>query len=297
MVFCHAHLNEDTTSSTRVFLKYLFSELANSLGNDTLNKYVNDPMKQLRMLLLTIFVVTLPSVTIAQYGNCVARNGRSGECISTSRCSSLGGTSDPANLCPGDQTIQCCTYRDCKNSQGVAGSCQPTATCAGKSDPANLCPGGNNIQCCTGGSSSGGNLPYLNAKQSTYARIIGKAARDNGLPRRACEVAIVTAIVESNIRVYANSKVAESYKYPHDAVGSDHDSVGIFQQRPQFWGTVKDCMDPKTSANKFYNALKGVAGWQSVSVGTAAQKVQRSAYPLRYDEHTTKATAICNIAY
>ncbi|CAF1664655.1 unnamed protein product, partial [Adineta ricciae] len=205
---------------------------------------------------------------------------------------------DPANLCPGDQSIQCCTYRDCRNTQNIAGICQPTATCGGKSDPANLCPGGNNIQCCTGsGSSAGGNLPHLDAKQSNYARIIARAAKDNGLPFRACEVAIVTAIVESNIRVYANSKLPESYNYPHDAVGSDHDSVGIFQQRPIYWGTIRDCMDPRTSANKFYNALKGVAGWQNVSVGTAAQKVQRSAYPLRYDQHAAKALAICQKAY
>ena len=118
-------------------------------------------------------------------------------------------------------SLQCCTYRTCTNSKGVGGTCQPTATCSGSADPANLCPGPNNIQCCTGngGSSSGGNLPGLNAVQSKYARIIAKTARDYGLPIRGCEVAIVTAIVESNILVYANSKVAESYNYPHDAVG------------------------------------------------------------------------------
>jgi hypothetical protein len=56
-------------------------------------------------------------------------------------------------------------------------------------------------------------------------------------------------------------------------------------------------MDPKISAGKFYAALKGVSGWQSVSVGTAAQKVQKSAFPLRYDQHASKAIAICRAAY
>ena len=56
-------------------------------------------------------------------------------------------------------------------------------------------------------------------------------------------------------------------------------------------------MDPRTSAGKFYTALKGVSGWQSVSIGTAAQKVQKSAYPLRYDQQATKAVAICKAAY
>ena len=79
--------------------------------------------------------------------------------------------------------------------------------------------------------------------------------------------------------------------------GKDHDSVGIFQQRPRYWGTVKDCMDPKTSAGKFYAALKKINNWESVSIGTAAQMVQKSAFPDRYDKHTSEAKAICNAAY
>ena len=63
------------------------------------------------------------------------------------------------------------------------------------------------------------------------------------MPKRACLVAIATAQQESNIRVLANTGVPESYNYPHDGEGKDHDSVGIFQQRPG-WGTVKDRMDP-----------------------------------------------------
>jgi hypothetical protein len=62
------------------------------------------------------------------------------------------------------------------------------------------------------------------------------------MPKRACLVAIATAMQESTIRILANTKVPESYNYPHDGEGSDHDSVGIFQQRPG-WGTVKDRMD------------------------------------------------------
>ncbi|CAF0943476.1 unnamed protein product [Rotaria sp. Silwood1] len=104
--------------------------------------------------------LVLPLTTVAQqYGTCAARNGRSGECISTKTCSANGGVSDPANLCPGDNSIQCCTYGTCKNSKGVAGICQPTSTCKGTSDPANLCPGANHIQCCTVGSTSTGPGP------------------------------------------------------------------------------------------------------------------------------------------
>lgn len=56
-------------------------------------------------------------------------------------------------------------------------------------------------------------------------------------------------------------------------------------------------MNPVTSAGKFYAALQGVSGWQDVSIGTAAQEVQRSAYPDRYDQQVYKAIPICDAAY
>lgn len=109
------------------------------------------------ILIRFVLAVALPLATLAQqYGTCTAKNGRSGECISTTTCAAGKGISDPANLCPGDSTIQCCTYGTCKNGQGVAGICQPTSTCKGNSDPANLCPGGKTIQCCTQGSTPTG---------------------------------------------------------------------------------------------------------------------------------------------
>lgn len=80
-------------------------------------------------------------------------------------------------------------------------------------------------------------------------------------------------------------------------IGSDYDSVGLFQQRPVYWGTVYDCMNPMTSARKFYSALQAISNWQDVSVGTAAQEVQRSAYPDRYDQQVYKAIPICDAAY
>lgn len=57
-----------------------------------------------------ILTVILPLPIIAQqYGAYTARNGRSGECISTRTCAANNGVSDPANLCPGGNHIQCCT--------------------------------------------------------------------------------------------------------------------------------------------------------------------------------------------
>ncbi|KAG0349273.1 hypothetical protein BGZ54_004401, partial [Gamsiella multidivaricata] len=132
---------------------------------------------------------------------------------------------------------------------------------------------------------------------SGYARTIAKAAHTYGVGARGCAVAIATALVESNIAVYCNYKVAGSCNLPHDAVGSDHQSVGIFQQQSPLWGTAKQCMDPASSAGLFYKALKGVKGWASMPIGTAAQRVQRSAYPDRYATRASQAVSICTKAY
>jgi cell wall-associated NlpC family hydrolase len=53
------------------------------------------------------------------YGSCKLPSGTAGTCISTSACAAKGGTSDPADLCPGDNDIQCCTVG---GSSGGGGS-------------------------------------------------------------------------------------------------------------------------------------------------------------------------------
>lgn len=69
--------------------------------------------------------------------------------------------------------------------------------------------------------------------------------------RRMARMAIQCCKTESNMWVYANVGNSESQALPHDQVGSDHDSVGMFQQRVPSWGTTADCMDPKKSCHKF----------------------------------------------
>jgi len=139
----------------------------------------------------------------------------------------------------------------------------------------------------------------LNSIQSAHARVIASVAHSAGVGKQGCIIAIATGMVESSIRVLANTGVPASQNYPHDGEGSDHDSVGIFQQRPIYWcpSNVEDCMDPASSANKFYSALKGVSGWQSMSIGNAAQAVQKSAFPDRYRTQAGLATNVCNAAY
>jgi hypothetical protein len=141
-------------------------------------------------------------------------------------------------------------------------------------------------------SSGASNAPAADTKQEPpapagpgagdYVGWIAKAAKDKGLPFAGAVVGVGTSLTEAGnpIKMWANNAVPESLKFPHDAVGSDHDSVGIFQQRPS-WGSVADLMDPYKSAGLFYNALTAF-DWQSMPAGDAAQKVQRSAYPAKY---------------
>jgi hypothetical protein len=121
----------------------------------------------------------------------------------------------------------------------------------------------------------------LSKLQMKNAIAIIEAGKDEGLGRDAWAIALATAMQESKFRNYANVNVPESYNYDYQAEGSDHDSVGLFQQRLS-WGKVKDLMTPEKSAKKFYKALERVDGWENMSVTKAAQTVQVSAYPDAY---------------
>lgn len=117
-----------------------------------------------------------------------------------------------------------------------------------------------------------------------FASEIARAAKDMGLSKKAAEIGVATALVESGdpMQMYANNSVPESLNFRHDAVGSDHDSVGLFQQRNNgAWGTVAQRMDPYESAKLFFAELMKI-DWENMDPGAAAQAVQRSAFPDRY---------------
>lgn len=118
-----------------------------------------------------------------------------------------------------------------------------------------------------------------------YSGWITKAAKDLKLPERAAVIGNATALVESGdpMQMWANEQVPESMNFPHDAVGSDYDSVGLFQQRDNgAWGTVAQRMNPFESAKLFYDAMLKVSGWETMPEGDVAQAVQRSAFPGKY---------------
>jgi hypothetical protein len=131
----------------------------------------------------------------------------------------------------------------------------------------------------------------LSQSQMDNAIAIVETGKQMKLPRRAMVVAIATALQESELRNLANSNLPESMDRPNQGVGRDHDSVGLFQQRPN-WGSVDELMNPKESARRFYDALVKIPGWEQMNVTYAAQSVQRSAFPDAYAKHQGRAERI-----
>jgi len=131
----------------------------------------------------------------------------------------------------------------------------------------------------------------LDQTQMNNAKKIVDTAKSMGLDQRAQTIAIATAMQESNLHNLASTVIPESQQYTDEGQGSDHDSVGLFQQR-QNWGNTKDLMTPQTSAHKFLQALQQVPGWHDMPLSVAAQKVQVSAYPDAYAKHEAPATQV-----
>ena len=120
----------------------------------------------------------------------------------------------------------------------------------------------------------------LSTEQAENAATIAAIGVRRGLPARAVSIALATAYQESKI---------------HNLDHGDRDSVGIFQQRPsQGWGTVEQLQDPYYAANKFYDELEKVDGYQEMRITEAAQQVQRSGFPEAYEDHAEDARALAS---
>ena len=114
---------------------------------------------------------------------------------------------------------------------------------------------------------------------------------------RAALIALMTGLTESGLRVLANPNDRAGNAYAHEGVGSDHDSLGIFQQRPS-WGGAAQRMEPVASTNIFLNRLLSMPDWQAVPPWQAAQWVQASAFAdgSNYRAQVESATSILNAA-
>ncbi|MEH0983547.1 peptidase M23 [Micromonospora sp. CPCC 205556] len=133
----------------------------------------------------------------------------------------------------------------------------------------------------------------LDRAQMENAKAIVNAGRRMGAPRRALIIAVATAMQESRLYNYASGVLPESQRYPHQAIGWDHDSVGLFQQRPSSgWGEVGELMDPEYATRAFLRVLLEIPGWQNLPLTVAAQAVQVSAFPDAYAQHEWRATQV-----
>ena len=129
---------------------------------------------------------------------------------------------------------------------------------------------------CTASSPAGS--MSLDLEQAKNASTIAAVGVSMNVPPFGVEVALATARQESKL---------------HNVNYGDRDSVGLFQQRPsQGWGTQAQIMDPVYSATKFYQALLGVSGWQSMALTDAAQAVQKSGSATAYAQWEQFATVV-----
>jgi LysM repeat protein len=126
---------------------------------------------------------------------------------------------------------------------------------------------------------------HLAGSQYNHAVAIVAACKARGLPVRGAHVALETALTESVLWMYANGNNRRSLQLPHDRVGWDHGSVGLFQQQvggapnsTANWGTTDELMHVGTSTGKFLDMLGPLNRWQGKSNWMAAQDVQRSAF-------------------
>ncbi|WUP52899.1 C40 family peptidase [Micromonospora globbae] len=117
------------------------------------------------------------------------------------------------------------------------------------------------------------------AEQLEIAATIIDVGVAKGVPRWGWVIALATAMQESGLR-----------NVPHLGDSNDHDSIGVFQQRPsQGWGTIEQLSQPAYQAGTFFDKLLTITGWETMPLTQAAQAVQVSAFPDAYATWTDDA--------
>jgi hypothetical protein len=125
------------------------------------------------------------------------------------------------------------------------------------------------------------------AAQKRNAAAIVKAGADMKLPPRAMVMAVACSLQESSLHNYGN-------------LGSrnDHDSLGLFQQRPSSgWGSPAQVTNAHHAAQSFLKSLVKIHNWQHMPLTLAVQKVQVSAFPQAYAKWEKFAASLVAGAY
>ncbi|WP_233624648.1 VCBS repeat-containing protein [Actinoplanes sp. ATCC 53533] len=122
----------------------------------------------------------------------------------------------------------------------------------------------------------------VNGYNISCARSIVRQVLSRGLPARAAVIAVTTAIAESTLHNYT--------------LAVDHDSLGLFQQRPSMgWGRPEQLLDPGFATDAFLNKMIRLYpgnGWMAGDIGQISQRVQVSGYPAAYSPEANDARLI-----
>jgi hypothetical protein len=119
---------------------------------------------------------------------------------------------------------------------------------------------------------------YCQPELVNAAQII-RAGQEYGVGEQGEDIGVMTAIGESSLR---------NINYG-DTAGPD--SRGLFQQRSNY-GSLAARMDPYTAASAFFQRMRGVAGWQSMTPTQVAHTVQRNADPDYYTKYFPAAVRV-----
>lgn len=116
------------------------------------------------------------------------------------------------------------------------------------------------------------------------------------------DMAVVETAYKTAVSLGASDKVmlalfeaglVES-NFTNPTVATDHDSLGFLQQRPsQGWGTPSQVTNVAYATTTFVNKATPIQN-RYVTAGQLAQAVQRSAFPLRYDQRQAQAQQLIN---
>ena len=170
----------------------------------------------------------------------------------------------------------------------------------------------------------GGSTASPSQNQIDNAKVIMGIAKTENLGQQGALIGLMVGLTESSLTILANTNVPVSESNPaKQGDGSDHDSVGVFQQRPSMsWSTLapdggtaadsnKDAvwqlMDPAYSAEAFFGSpsgsnapgplskgLQNKSGWQNLDPWVAAQAVQASGDPtgMNYKKQMPQAQSL-----
>lgn len=132
-------------------------------------------------------------------------------------------------------------------------------------------------------------MDQLTPAQMRWAVVIIRTCRrspllhDDDHRARAADISLEVALAESSLTMYANGNNSTSLTLPHEAIGWDHGSVGLFQQQvggapnsTADWGTTRQCMNAAWSTARFLQDLCR-QDWRTRSNWQLAQTVQHSA--------------------